>query len=547
MREYLTRLRENLGLNAKEMDKNIYDIFGIKVRCRDIEKGHLWSKITPEKARILAEAYHTTPEIILTLEANEGKWEGRNYYATSSQSTGSSIYDKPLTPEESATAERLFDWLQKVIAHMKYNRYSSYVMSGLVSDADIEDSAYIGYIRGIKALSVAKKDKAQFISTLDECAISRYEKWFIRRKIYFVVGTEICKNLAEKRLGDSYAVSIDAGIKFGDEECNMHESVPDRSIPVDRLAESSYMLSKLYDYLDSHQKYICSLLIKGFTKKDIVKAKISTRKEIGLIAFYVNQLINFGKIRWRESEYVSNCENVQYNFIRNLWEVKMMIDGKRYALGMYDDINTALDVQLAASVLRDTGGFMPWYERHRNVESAFTYPLLGDEEEYSELCMRKLAYKDPDRAHVRTPKAASAEKPYGISFIKQNKSYHVTYGKDYLGDTKTFDEALTLRKTAEKMVSLGKYTEWYDKLRSKRADTNKLRIYISYEKCHNNYKYRVSQFDKENKKRLHLGTYNTLEEAERIRDEAQEHYKKSAYAEWYAEFKSRSAARERRR
>lgn len=546
MREYLTLLRADCGLNAKEMDSRIYELSGIKVKCRDIEKGHLWADITPKKASLLAKAYQTTPEIILALERKEGKWEGRNYYSTSTQTTGSSVYDIPLTSEERATAEHLFTWLQKVIAHLKYNRYCSYVMSGIISDADIEDAAYIGYIRGVKALSKAKEDKSYFISSLDECAFSGYVKWFIRRKIYYVVGAEISKNLAEKRLGNICAISLDAEINGEADECNLHEAIPNKNLPVEILADSSYMISMLYDNLSSHQKNICSLLLKGYTKNDIFKAKLATRKEIGTIAFYMKQLVNFGKIRWKESEYVSDSANVQYNFIRNLWEVKMVVDGKRFSLGMYDDLNTALDVQLSACVLRDTGGFMPWYERHRNVKAAFTYPLLGDEEEYNELCIRKDLFRVPDKAPSRTPKAASEEKPFGICFIKRNNSYHVTYGRDFLGDVKSFDEALALRKTAEKMASSGKYTEWYAKQRSKKSGTDMLRIYISYEKCHNKYKYRVSQYDKETRKRISLGTYTSLEDAEKIRDEAQEKYKNGTYAEWYAKLKGKSATRKRK-
>ena len=537
MRLYLEELRSKIGLNSVEMDKRLYGLTGTKLKCRTIETGHYWSEITPERAQILANAYQTTPEKILALELAEGKWEGRNYFGVSTQKYDASIYDKALTIEEKEIAERLFEWLQRVISHMKYDRYSSYVRENIVSLEDIEESAYIGFLRGIKALTKTKETDVDYISTLDDYAIECYEKWYLRRKIYTAVRAEIDKANSQKRRGYTYAKRLEGGLSEGadiDDDSDLYEFIPDRSLSVERRAESSCMLSMLYKHLTVKQIEICSLLIEGYSKKYLICTKAASPSDIGIITFYLQQIIRYGKVRWEESGYVSGSANVRYNFPDNMWVVTMSYEGRRYSLGLYEDLNIALDVQVVANALRASGEFVSWYERHLLYNhltgtNTFTYPLPGDEEEYSELCNR-----DVRRIFK---KSASVDATYGVRFLKKHNSYEVCYGADKIGRTKTFEEGLALRKTAEEMDRLGEYDKWLAELRFKKHNPKRPNATIRPDKRRGGYT--VSRYIPENKKEVYIGLFKTLEEAEKIRDEINDAVQNGKFAEWHTSYKEK--------
>lgn len=537
MRLYLEEMRSKIGLTAAEMNSRLYDISGIKIKCRSIETGHYWAEITPERAQILAEAYQTTAENILALESAEGKWEGRNYFGVSTQTYDTSVYDEALSSEEKDTAERLYDWLQRVITHMKFDRYASYTSDGIIAFADIEELGYIGFLRGIKALTKAKATDAEYISTLDEKAMSYYEKWYLRRKIYSTVQGEINKLTAQKRKSYTYAKRLDGGISGGADEnddSDLYELIPDRSLPVERYAESSWMLSMLYRHLNKHQIDICALLINGYDKGYLIRTKAASPTDIGVITFYLQQIIRYGKIRWEESDYVSGSANVRYDFRHNLWVVHMMYNGKHYSLGLYDDLNTALDVQVVANVLRASEEFVSWYERHMlyNVltgDNAFTYPLPGDDEEYGELCGR-----DVRRIFK---KQSSDDASYGVRFDKKCQRYVVTYGHDKLGRTKTLAEGLALRKLAEEKDRLGEYTEWLTAHRFKKHNPNRPNTTIRHDKRRKGYE--VSRYCPEVQRNVYVGRYDTLEEAEKIRDEINTHLETGSFDEWHTEYKAK--------
>ena len=535
MRLYLEEMRSKIGLTASEMSSRLHKITGLRIKCRPIETGHYWSEITPERAQILAEAYQTTSENILALESAEGKWEGKNYFGISTQKYDSSVYDEPLTPEEKETAERLYDWLQRVITHMKFDRYASYASDGIISFADIEELAYIGFLRGIKALTKAKTTDAEYMSTLDEKAMSYYEKWYLRRKIYGTVRGEINKLTAQKRKCYTYAQRLDGGISGGADEnddSDLYELIPDRSLPVERYAESSWMLSMLYRHLNKHRIDICSLLINGYDKGYLIRTKAASPMDIGVITFYLQQIIRYGYIRWEESEFVSGSANVRYDFRHNLWVVHMMYNRKHYSLGLYDDLNTALDVQVVANALRASDEFVSWYERHLLYntligDNAFTYPLPGDDEEYGELCSR-------DVRRIFT-KQANDETAYGVRFNEKLRRYTVTYGHDKLGRTKTLAEGLALRKLAEEKDRLGEYDEWLAAYRLKKHDINRPNTTIRYDESRKGYE--VTRYCPEVQRCVYVGRYDTLEEAEKIRDEINKHLETGSFDQWHAEYK----------
>ena len=537
MRLYLEELRSKIGINSCEMNRRLYEITGIKIRCRAIETGHYWAEITPERAQILANAYQTTPENILDLEKAEGKWEGQNYFGISTQTYDTSIFDEALTYEEKETAERLYEWLQRVITHMQYDRYASYVRDNVLSFADIEELGYIGFLRGIKALTKTKVTDAEYISTLDDYAMECYEKWYLRKKIYTAVRNEIGKQTAKKRQAYTYAKRLEGGLSEGvnpDDDSDLYELIPDRGLSVEKRAESSWMLSMLYEHLNDHQIEICALLISGYDKGYLIRTKAASPVDIGVITFYLQQIIRFGKIRWEESDYVSGSANVSYDFKHNRWAVKMMYEGNYYSLASYEDLNTALDVQVVANALRASGEFVSWYERHMIYNplfgtNTFTYPIPGDEEEYAEFCNR-----DVRRIFK---KSTSEDVTYGVRFNKKAQSYEVGYGKDKLGRTKTLEEGLALRRTAEEKDRLGEYDEWLAELRFKKHNPNRQNVSIRYEKRREGYV--VSRYSMEKQQQVYVGLFKTLEEAEKIRDEIHKHLENGSFEEWHSEYKNK--------
>lgn len=537
MRLYLEELRSKIGITACEMDKRLYEITGSKIRCRTIETGHYWSDITIERAQFLADAYKTTPENILALEKAEGKWEGRNYFGVSTQKYDTSIFDYSLTAEEKEIAERLYDWLKRIISYMKFDRYASYVRDNILSFEDIEELGYIGFLRGIKALTKLKVTDADYIDTLDDYAMECYEKWYLRKRIYSTIRNEINKLTAQKRQSYTYSKRLEGGISEGanpDDDSDLYELIPDRGLSVEKRAESSWMLSMLYEHLNEHQIDICALLISGYDKSYLIRTKAASAVDIGIITFYLQQIIRFGKIRWEENDYVSGSANVFYNFSKNRWSVNMMYESKHYSLGMYEDLNTALDVQVVANVLRASGEFVSWYERHMLYNfltgtNTFTYPIPGDEEEYSDLCNR-----DVRRIFK---KATSEDVTYGVSYLKKYNSYSVTYGKDNLGRVKTLEEGLALRRTAEEKDRLGKYEEWLADFRFKKHNPNRPNVSIRYEKKRKGYE--VSRYCPENQKYVYVGLFKTLEEAEKIRDEIHKHLENGSFEEWHSKYKAK--------
>lgn len=541
MRIYLEELRSEKGLTTAEINKRLYALTGIRYKCRSIESGYCWPEITLEKAKILADAYQTTTDTIISLDQAEGKFEGRKYRCESTQLSESATNACYLTEEEKALAEKLNEWTLKVIRYMQFERFEYYIRSGIISFEDIEELGYAGLLQGIKDLSKHKKADQAFFSTFDALSTEKYDKWFLRLQIYSRVNAEISKMKAEKRRSYTYAKRLDGGISDGldpEDDTNLYETIAQKEISVERQVESSYLLDMLFSHLNEHQVYICNLLMNGYEKHALIRTKIATARDIGVITFYLNQLIRFGRIKWDTSDYVSGSENVSFDFTHNRWLVTMQYKKKHYALASYADLNMALDLQVEANALRESDEFEPWYNRHMLYNEkigriAFTYPIPADEDEYSELCN----------------KIANQKKTRGVRYIKRDKTYQAKFRSYYLGRTKTLEEGIALRESAEEAWNSGNFEEWYGDLRQKRileANTNskfigreKQKIQWSYAivdffALENNC-YRVICYDAMDSAHLILATQD-IDIAYEVMDLANSHIEAGDYDVWLEKF-----------
>lgn len=541
MRLYLEKLRSEKGLTTAEINKRLYALTGIRYKSRSIESGYCWPEITIEKAKILADAYQTTTDTIISLDQAEGKFEGRKNCVESTQLSESDSIACYLTEEEKALAEKLNEWTFKVIRYLQYERFEYYIRSGIISFEDIEELGYVGLLQGIKDLTKHKKANQGYFSTFDALSTEKYDKWFLRLQIYSRVNAEISKMKAEKRRSYTYAKRLDGGISGGldpEDDTDFYETIAQKEISVERQVESSYLLDMLFSHLNEHQVYICNLLMNGYEKHTLIRTKIATARDIGVITFYLNQLIRFGRIKWDTSDYVSGCENVSFDIIHNRWLVTMQYKKKHYALASYADLNTALDLQVEANALRESDEFEPWYNRHmlyneKNGRIAFTYPIPLDEDEYSELCN----------------KTASHKKARGVRYIKSYKTYQVKFRSYYLGSTKTLEDGITLRESAEEAWNSGVFQEWYEALRKKRileANTNSK--FIGKEKQKNQWMYAIVDFFALENNCYRVNCYDTkgavhqilatpdIDNAYEVMDLANSHIETGDYDAWLEKF-----------
>lgn len=532
MRLYLERLRKEAGLSVKEADKLLYLKTGIRLRCRSIETGHYWAEITPKRAAILADVYSTTADDILELEKTEGQYEGQDYFASSTQTNDTSVYDKVLTEDEKALIIEYYSYVKVVVKQFQYKVYYDYVKDGILSFADIEELGILGFVRGIKRLTRLRKTDADYIAGME--TEEGYIKWLIKRSMQTQIMNEVRKALCEKRKSFTRAKYFEDGVLpsgDSDDDYNLYGITPSKDIPIERLAESSYILSVLYSYLDSTQIHICDLLIAGYSKKYLIESRHFSPSDLGIITFYLQQIVRFGKVKWRKEEYVSGMTNVYYDFRCNRWEVKASYKGTVYHLATYSDINTAFDLQVVSNALRASGKFLPWYEKHLVYDESaqkkiFTYPMQGDEEEYQELTSKPIT-----RIYAN---AADEKNLYGIAYKSCGK-YEVQFRRTYLGRVDTLEEALELRKLAELKYSTGEYDAWIADIKRKQHELKEVGIYISYLKARDLYSVDVHR---KQCKKTYIGSYKTKEEAEKVKREALIHVEKGDFDSWLTEYKS---------
>lgn len=546
MRKYLFELRKKADKTQAEVSEYLSDRLGLSVRYSTIERGTAWKDISGEKAEALAEILGTTADNIIMLEKTEGGYEGKHGYVSgvvNSIRTGcNEEYFTPLTEEEKAFAEKYLPYADKAIDCIRRFEYNIYLGS-LMSDEDFYDLGMLAFLLTVKKLSVKKREDDFFKSVEDPDRLYRFN---ISRAIKNAYSSYIHSEKALKRKSNLSCISLDSQVSGKDNDgSEVYNFVPSKDIPVAVQAESSWILDNLYSYLNEAQVNACRLLISGWTVPDVIRKKLASKKDIGIIRFYLEQFKKYGKILWKAEDYKIGVPNMYYDFTASRWKVTVSYKSKPYRLGKYSDINTALDLQSELYYHLEKGDFIHWYEVHmqsgkQNTPPSFTYPLPCDMgEDHSDIL-----WEEPkSRKGVKFKKAA-ADDPKGISYRKKSGTYKVVICGYNLGCYSTFDEALKIRQLAERQHETGNLKPWYEKFK---AQKQKEQItYTRMDKHEENGRviYRVVRNYK--RKVTRLGSYS-YEEAVKVKKLADEHIKGGDFDEWavkfYAEYRQRKHRR----
>ncbi|MCM1577494.1 MAG: helix-turn-helix transcriptional regulator [Ruminococcus sp.] len=541
MRHYLFELRKKANKTQAEVSEYLSERLGLSIRYSAVERGYVWKDLSHGRAAALAEILETTEENILTLEETKGGYEGKNAYAPDVtnfiRGGRKNEYDTPLTAEEKLLAEKYYPYADKVIGLIRCNEYSCF-LNTVMTYEDYYDIGILAFLRSIKKLSI-KKTESTFIDGPEDP--DRFYKFCFSRAIKDGYYKYIRSELTLSRKKYHSAVSLDGTIanKDGD-ETEYHNFVPDKELPITVQVESSWSLDVLYSYLNESQITACKMLIADRTAPEIIKQGIATKKDIGIIRFYLEQIKKYGKILWKSEDFKSGTANVHYDFVIQKWVVAVMYETKRYSLGGYSDINTALDLHTALHYHLQKKDFIQWYEAHMQPNiyktTAFTYPLPCDLEEKIGISCEPPKFRGGTKVTHSTK-----DGHHGVRFVKSRNIYEACIGSYRLGQYKSFDEALKTRQIAEEHYYNGDFEMWYKNFRTKRAEQQ-----IPYARMAKHIKgdkvtYTVTRTYK--RKCVRLGTYS-YDEALQVKAMADSHIDEGDFDQWakdfYAEYLKKS-------
>lgn len=284
-----------------------------------------------------------------------------------------------------------------------------------------------------------------------------YLKGVISYRIKWGISKHIKKLLhCDKRKADTCSLHIEEKISENSDGC-FYEYIPDTSLPVEKTAESSCMLSCLYSHLSAKQRLICRYLILGYSRKELTVSKKFSETDIGILIFYLDQIRKFGKILWDKLRYVSGCKGVGYCFDKNKWLVTAFYHRKNYNLGYYDDLLTAIDVKESAEYHCRFGDFLDWYDSFKSSDREKFVKSISAEDR-TKMCTENQRH---------SLNRASIDNPVGISYRDSRKLYEVTIKGKYLGTAASLQEAVALRNEAEDHILEGDFDNWLRIMKNK--------------------------------------------------------------------------------
>lgn len=534
MREYLFELRKKVNKSQAEIDKILAEKYNLKIGYSAVELGVNWKTLSGERAKILADVLETTPDYIMQCDEKYGGYVGKHFregHFNEHKVRGNRRieYDAPLTKDEKLFAEQYIPYAEKIIDILRCNEYR-WFLGNRMSYEDFYDIGMIAFLRAVKELSVKKIEQADFMNTLDN------PDFFYRHKFSRAIKGAYYKyiraELTLQRRDFHSAMALDSTISNKDgAESEQYAWVPSKDTPIPILAESSWNLDALYKYLNDRQIIACKLLIADWTVPEIVKGGYATKRDIGVIRFYLRQFKDFGKVFWETEDYKSDATNVHYNFITNKWVVKAMFELKSYSLGAYSDINVALDLHSILHTHLQKGDFLQWYEHHMRPNAytsiAFTYPL-PDEPEIEDI---EISKELPKRRGGVEIVHATKDNYKGVS--KNRNLYEAFLGRYKLGSYKTFEEALAIRQLAEVHYHSGDLDAWYAEFKMQKA---KEKItYTRLDKHDKNGKISYAVIRTYQKKNTNLGRFS-YEEAMQVKAMADNHIDAGDFEEWSQKF-----------
>ncbi len=481
MREYLFELRKKANLSQAEIDVLLHDKYNLKLRYSQIELGTVWKDLSGSRAPILAEILGTTPEYLLRCEAKEGGYVGKNFRMGHGVShmvrNGQRLeYDEPLTDDEKELAGKYIPYTEKIIDILMHNEYRN-ILGNIMSCEDFYDIGMIAFLRAVKSLMVKKEEDKEFMETLEEP--DYFYRYHFSKAIKGAYSKYIRAELTLTRKKYHSAFSLDMPIgENGESDTEQYNFVSSKDLPIPITAESTWTLDTLYKYLSNKQICACRMLIAGWTVPEIVKGKYASKRDIGIIRFYLLQFKQYGSILWKEESYKSDAMNVSYHFETNKWKVHLMYEHTAYSLGSYKDLNIALDVQSAAHFHLAKGDFLQWYKANQapNVYTnvAFTYLLPGDEKELAKITQSSFQKTIEKRRGGLEISLASKENPVGVVFNRRRGTYDPSISGHKLGTYKNFEDALAIRQQAEAHVQAGDFDSWFADFKEKGKRTRYL-------------------------------------------------------------------------
>lgn len=543
MREYLFELRKKINKTQKEITKILFEKYNINLAYSTIERGVKWSTISEKRAQILADALESTAEYILECDAKYGGYEGRDcrsgrlnpFQVKHGRRTE---YDEPLTKEEKELAEMYVSYAEKMINIFRFRDYRGVLESGIMTYEDFYDIGMIAFLRSIKELSVKRLEKGSFFETLEEP--DYFYRFSFSRAIKSAYSHYIRNELVSIRKDYHTAYSMDESANTNDGDgSDKYNFVPSHDMPIPIAAESTWSLSCLYRYLNDEQISACKLLIDGWTSKEIMAKGYASKYDIGIIRFYLNQVQTYGKILWDAKEYKHIEKNVEFDFRINKWHVHFSYEGQEYSLGIYTDLNIALDLRNIAVYHINAGDFLSWFSAHLRLhtifgqeQTEFIYPL----ENYEEVDLNIVGDQQERLKYKPRPfKAATKEKPIGIRKCGTN-SYYVTIQQYDIGAYRGFDKAFEIRKLAEAHMTAGDIDVWYKNLKLEKEKGKITHARIEPKKSSSGVLYTVIRGYKQ--KYTCLGSYSDKDEADAVRLLADSHIDMGDFDEWAEKFRS---------
>lgn len=539
MREYLFELRKKANKTQKEISRYIFEKYDVKTDYMNVELGRTWKDLAGDRSVILAAALNTTPEYILKCEAEQGGYTGR-YSPVSGYDNPHKVkrgrrteYDEPFTDEEKVLIEEYLPYVNKVISRLKYGRYKSCLGVFMTAD-DFYDIGVLAFLRTVKSLTVQKCEDPEYFNTIEE--LVPFYRFNFSRSIKHAYTQYVSKALTSRRKASINALALDAEVRDCETDEDFYNFIPNRDLPIPIVVESSWTLDKLYSYLNKKQIRVCKMLISGWTTGEIIKYEYASQRDIGIIRFYLDQFKKYGKILWRAEDYKIDTPNIHFSFVSQCWKFLIWYKQKAYSMGLYKDLNDALDLQLIAHSHIIAGDFIQWHKAHLTLNSAnvmvFTYPLPYDKDvDFSSL--PSLSEKPKFERKITR---ATKENPIGIFAKGKSGAYTVVFGSKYISSCKTFDEALNLRHIVEDHYIAGDLDSWCADFKAQKEKENAAKpTYARMEKTMSNGSVKYIIRGSYHGKAYSLGTYS-YEEAVKVKGLADNHIDAGDFTEWAIPF-----------
>lgn len=123
--------------------------------------------------------------------------------------------------------------------------------------------------------------------------------------------------------------------------------------------------------------------------------------------------------------------------------------------------------------------------------------------------------------------------------VKYRAEIQINKKKYYLGIRDTAEEAGQLRQEADEQLEAGTFFEWFETLKNNAVFNQNGKKGIERRKRANG-EYSYKALITINGKKYQIGTRRTLEEAVKLREEAEKHVKNGTFFEWFQSIRQKT-------